>query len=41
MILYGSVLPTFDPDRKKKAGNGRTIDAGDPKNNELLKTMFG
>ena len=45
-LMYGSVLPSYDPDRSKKGRNGKNrqsqdvIKADDPKNRERVRKIM-
>ncbi len=42
LVLYSSILPSYDPDRKGKKGRGKHIDAADPANRaEAFKILSG
>lgn len=40
MIMYGAVLPTYDPDSKDDKGEEEVIDAGDPKNRDRVHSIL-
>lgn len=42
MVLYGSVIPSFDAGDKagEGSGGGEVIDSRDPRNRERLEEMF-
>lgn len=40
MVLYGSVIPSFDAGDREGKGGGEVIDSRDPRNRERLEEMF-